>query len=66
VKTFLKKYDVHYIIVGQQERVRFSDGMAKFDENNGKLWKEVYRQANTIMWNNVNREADTVIYEVLP
>jgi YYY domain-containing protein len=53
-KAFLEKYNVGYIVVGQQERVRFPEGMAKFDEQNGKMWKEVYR------------EADTVIYEVLP
>jgi uncharacterized membrane protein len=52
--AFLKKYDVRYIVVGQQERVRFPEGMWKFDAQNGKLWKEVYRQA------------DTVIYEVVP
>jgi uncharacterized membrane protein len=52
--AFLKKYNVRYIVVGQQERIRFPEGMAKFDENNGNLWKEVYR------------EADTVIYEVAP
>jgi uncharacterized membrane protein len=52
--AFLKKYAVRYIVVGQQERARFPEGMAKFDALNGKLWQEVYR------------EADTVIYEVLP
>jgi len=52
--AFLKKYDVRYIVVGQQERIRFPEGLWKFEAQNGKLWKEVYRQA------------DTVIYEVLP
>jgi uncharacterized membrane protein len=53
-QAFLKKYNVRYIVVGQQERARFPEGLAKFEANNGKLWQEVYR------------EADTVIYEVLP
>jgi YYY domain-containing protein len=50
---FLKKYDVRYIVVGQQERARFPEGLHKFEALNGKLWKEVYR------------DVDTVIYEVL-
>jgi len=53
-QAFLKKYNVRYIVVGQQERVRFPEGLAKFEANDGKLWQEVYR------------EADTVIYEVVP
>jgi uncharacterized membrane protein len=52
--AFLKKYNIRYIVVGQQERNSFPEGMAKFGENNGKLWKEVYR------------DEGTVIYEVLP
>jgi uncharacterized membrane protein len=52
---FLKKYGVRYIIVGQLEQAYYAgDGLDKFMAWNGDLWKEAYR----------NR--DTVIYEVLP
>ena len=53
-KAFLEKYDVRYIVVGQLERAFFPDGMAKFEEQDKKLWQAVYR------------DADTVIYQVLP
>ena len=54
-QAFLRKYDVGYIIVGQQERGHYpGPGLDKFDAANGSLWKEVYRN-----------EA-TVIYQVLP
>ena len=53
--SFLKKYNVKYIIVGQLERAYYpGDGLSKFDTYNGVYWKEVFR------------EKDTVIYEVLP
>jgi uncharacterized membrane protein len=52
--AFLKKYQVRYIVVGQLERIMHPDGVAKFETYNGKYWRSVYR------------EADTVIYEVLP
>lgn len=52
---FLRKYDVHYIILGQQERGMYSGpGLEKFEAADGLLWREVYRYG------------DTVIYEVLP
>jgi uncharacterized membrane protein len=52
---FLQKYDVRYIILGQQERGKYpGPGLDKFDFANGILWQEVYHQA------------DTIIYEVLP
>jgi len=51
---FLVKYDVKYIILGQQERGHYNGpGLDKFDEQNGTLWIEVYR------------DGDTVIYKVL-
>jgi uncharacterized membrane protein len=51
---FLRKYDVRYIIVGQQERGRYlGPGLDKFEAADGSLWREVYR------------DGDTVIYEVL-
>jgi uncharacterized membrane protein len=52
---FLTTYNVKYIIVGQLEEVFYpADGLAKFTQLNGILWKQVYHQA------------DTSIYEVLP
>jgi YYY domain-containing protein len=51
---FLRKYGVRYIILGQQERGRYpGPGLEKFESADGSLWREVYR-------NN-----DTVIYEVM-
>jgi YYY domain-containing protein len=63
---FLRKYNVRYIILGQQERGHYSnprlllerevptaEGLSKFEAQNGVLWSEVYR------------DGDTVIYEVL-
>jgi uncharacterized membrane protein len=51
---FLQKYDVKYIIVGQQERGHYpGPGLEKFEGADGALWREVYR------------EGDTVIYEVI-
>jgi uncharacterized membrane protein len=53
-KAFLEKYDVRYIVVGQLERAFFPDGMAKFEEQDKKLWQAIYR------------DGETVIYQVLP
>ena len=40
-----------YIIVGQMERVWYGpDGMAKFEQQNGKLWDEVYREGETVIY----------------
>ncbi len=51
---FLKRYNVRYIIVGQQERGHYpGPGLDKFDDAAGLLWREVYR------------DVDTVIYEVI-
>jgi uncharacterized membrane protein len=51
---FLKRYDVSYIVVGQLERAKyFPEGIRKFDEYNGSLWNEVFR------------DRDTIIYEVI-
>jgi len=53
-RDFLRKYDVRYIILGQQERGHYpGPGLDKFPAANGVLWREVYR------------DGDTVIYEVL-
>jgi YYY domain-containing protein len=48
---FLQKYDVRYIILGQQERGHYSGpGLAKFEEYEGILWREVYRDGNTVIY----------------
>jgi uncharacterized membrane protein len=53
-RQFLKEYNVKYIIVGQLERLHFpGPGIDKFPALNGQLWKEVYR------------DKDTVIYQVI-
>lgn len=47
-KQFLEKYNVQFIIVGQMEKGMYSEeGIAKFEEQNGKLWNCVYNQENT-------------------
>jgi uncharacterized membrane protein len=54
-REFLKKYNVKYIIVGQLERAAYiPEGIAKFEQADGRYWREVYR------------DGQTVIYEVLP
>jgi YYY domain-containing protein len=52
---FLRKYNVRYVIIGQLERVRYTEeSLDKFDVYNGVFWNEVYR------------DGQTVIYEVPP
>jgi uncharacterized membrane protein len=52
---FLRKYNVGYIIVGQQERGHYpGPGLEKFEAANGAFWRDVFRTG------------DTVIYEVIP
>ena len=52
---FLKLHNVRYIVVGQLEQAYYpGPGLEKFEKWNDDLWREVYR------------EKDTVIYEVLP
>lgn len=66
-RTFLSKYNVRYIIVGQLERAKYApgapggsapagatDGLLKFDANNNVLWQAVYQ------------DGQTVIYQVIP
>lgn len=51
---FLRKYDVRYIILGQQERGHYpGEGITKFAAADGVLWRSVYQ------------DGETVIYEVL-
>ncbi len=54
-RSFLKAYQVRYIILGQLEQAAYAgEGLLKFEQYNGIYWRSVYRQGNTI------------IYEVLP
>ena len=48
---FLKTYDVRYIVVGQLERAAYiPEGIAKFEQFDGKYWRAVYRDGNTIIY----------------
>ena len=54
-RNYLKTYAIKYIIVGQLERAEYTpEGIAKFEQFDGKFWKSVYHDGNT------------TIYEVLP
>ncbi len=61
--AFLEKYDVRYIIVGQLERAKYApgapsgpvlegqpDGLLKFEQYDGLLWQEVYRDGETVIY----------------
>jgi uncharacterized membrane protein len=61
--AFLRKYNVRYIILGQQERGLYStprmleqrgylnaDGLSKFEQAEGMLWEEVYRDGDTVIY----------------
>ncbi len=49
--SFLQKYHVRYIIVGQQERGKYPGaGLDKFDSANGMLWTAVYRDQQTVIY----------------
>jgi uncharacterized membrane protein len=50
VQSFLSKYHVRYIVVGQLERAAYPEGMAKFDEQVDKLWKSVYHDGETAIY----------------
>jgi YYY domain-containing protein len=48
---FLKKYNAAYIVVGQMEHAIYGErGLAKFEQMNGKLWDEVYRDGTTVIY----------------
>ncbi len=50
-ETFLKTYDVTYIIVGGLERAMYDPaGIAKFAQFDGKLWRQVYQDGNTAIY----------------
>lgn len=46
--AFLKKYNVTYIILGQEERALYpGDGLLKFDQYDGIYWKKVFSEKAT-------------------
>jgi uncharacterized membrane protein len=50
-RAFLAKYNVGYIIVGQQERGMYAGpGLDKFAAQEGILWQEVYRDGGTVIY----------------
>jgi uncharacterized membrane protein len=52
---FLALYNVKYIVVGQLEEAYYpGPGLDKFPAQDGKLWKQVYK------------DLDTSIYQVMP
>ncbi len=54
-QDFLARYGVRYILFGQLEQAKYAGpGLEKFEAQDGVLWREVFR------------DRDTVVYEVLP
>jgi YYY domain-containing protein len=55
-QKFLRKYDVQYIIVGQQERGHYPGaGLEKFISAEGTIWKEVFRYQDTVIYQVLDR-----------
>ena len=51
VEEFIERYNVGYIVVGQQEQAFYTpEGLQKFERFDGKLWDEVYRETNTVIY----------------
>jgi len=54
--SFIKKYDVKYIVVGQLERNIYPaidpqlDGLVKFSQFDGKYWKTIYHEGSTTIY----------------
>jgi uncharacterized membrane protein len=50
-EDFLREYKVEYIILGQLERNYYPGaGLLKFDRWDGDLWREVYRNDETVIY----------------
>jgi YYY domain-containing protein len=50
-EEFLKKYNVSYIVVGQLEQAKYiGEGIGKFSQLDGNLWKSVYTLGNTTIY----------------
>jgi uncharacterized membrane protein len=57
-KDFLEEYQVRYIIVGQLERAKYlPEGIEKFDQGLGDLWRVVYQSQDTTIYQTIS-EAD--------
>lgn len=55
-RDFLIKYDVRYVIVGQQERGHYpGPGLDKFSASNGVFWREVYRDNETVIYETIEQ-----------
>lgn len=51
VKEYLKEHKVSYIVVGQQERIRYyGEGLDKFETYLGQLWDMVYTEGDTVIY----------------
>ena len=51
VRSFLKKYEVSYIVVGRLEQAFYpGGGLGKFTAQEGILWDEVYRNGETVIY----------------
>jgi YYY domain-containing protein len=51
VRSFLKKYEVSYIVVGRLEQAFYpGGGLDKFAAQEGILWDEVYRNGETVIY----------------
>ncbi|MFZ3070457.1 MAG: DUF2298 domain-containing protein [Anaerolineaceae bacterium] len=50
-QSFLEKYQVSYIVVGQLEQAFYPGaGLTKFEAQKGILWDEVYRYGSTVIY----------------
>jgi len=50
-RDFLEKYQVKYIVVGQLEQAHYAElGLEKFEEQEGTLWREVFRFEDTAIY----------------
>lgn len=48
---FLRKYNVSYIVLGQQERGHYAgEGLEKFTREDGNLWQAVYEGGQTVIY----------------
>jgi YYY domain-containing protein len=51
VTNYLEKYDIKYIIVGQQEQAFYpAETLEKFETYDGTLWDMVYNEGDTVIY----------------
>jgi uncharacterized membrane protein len=56
-RDFLRKYNVSFIILGQQERGHYNGpGLDKFSAADGVLWRRVYQDADTEIYEVINNQ----------